>query len=773
MHRRKLLGILKYGERKRKNKKFQTGGSITASSAGYDWRDDPYEKQLAQERMARQKQAAKKTTATSQKFSSTFSPITGGLKGSAISAQRDFSEKQNAYFGQVNQPGGVEWANSAKGKAAYQALVNYGAQIQSRVTEEAANFKKAEEGLTAGDKEALAIFGDENGGTMFVKEGIPTEEKNEDGTFKMQGVFREIAIADYERNQSLAADDKNRRTIIPQNIASFMHWKKNLDMSGNSSIIDKYMKNGASSMETFYKENAAALLKASNYSIDKDSTTLMGEHSISFDDLKDGIKDMINGGTGNPSTHISSKNVSNSGQVAKVIDKIYTEAMRSGIGGADRMNASLRSEVFKDKSLGASLRAIRSDPKYKTERDKNAAVSRYIDGRMKVALVNRLVFAEKLKVDTKSTPGSNDKVKSNADDLTAALVGNVLSGTGTSKYEFSRTGPDGEVDGVYNTTGVKDVIRSTDMELDKYPTLETNKKLRDSLATTDVYLEDGSQMVGDDAIIKGNDIRSRMVLPKNANIDVVYLPTVNGEPVAQYFNSDQFIKIRKDSRDSYIKAYTKMHGKAPKYSSKDLMNNNNTHPNAAKEYRNWIAMGKYVSTYQSEFDNASAAGKTAAKRKLEMAKAAQDAALAAASSMSNIMRGNNVSIMPYATTTVMMNDDGDLNIEEIVQKHLPDADISTTSADHAYMEDVVNKIPGLEGVGDESNYWSSDTNVKFQVYMPLKDAVSRNQGKNTLKELLKNKGMLDKIINHVMDNSITYSDANGISTDQAIKFIMN
>jgi hypothetical protein len=53
MYKRKIMGILKYGTRgyaPAKTQAFQEGGTVAVSKA-YDWRDDPYELMLLQQRL--------------------------------------------------------------------------------------------------------------------------------------------------------------------------------------------------------------------------------------------------------------------------------------------------------------------------------------------------------------------------------------------------------------------------------------------------------------------------------------------------------------------------------------------------------------------------------------------------------------------------------------------------------------------------------------------------------------------------------------------------
>jgi hypothetical protein len=81
MYKRKIMGILKYGTRirTRKTQAFQEGGTVAVSKA-YDWRDDPYELMLLQQRLHKLLQgfaSGRKAASSGNKKIDTFLGLAG------------------------------------------------------------------------------------------------------------------------------------------------------------------------------------------------------------------------------------------------------------------------------------------------------------------------------------------------------------------------------------------------------------------------------------------------------------------------------------------------------------------------------------------------------------------------------------------------------------------------------------------------------------------------------------------------------------------------
>ena len=118
MHKRKNIGIIKYGSRLTKNKpviKFQTGGAASVAS-GYEWREDPYELMLMKQEaaglgeMGKRKTSGKsgsRSTAKDPKMRS-FDVLEGGFKGTRDVLNSNYKALQEKYMDEVARNPG-EW----------------------------------------------------------------------------------------------------------------------------------------------------------------------------------------------------------------------------------------------------------------------------------------------------------------------------------------------------------------------------------------------------------------------------------------------------------------------------------------------------------------------------------------------------------------------------------------------------------------------------------------------------------------------------------------
>lgn len=736
MHNRKLLGIIKYGKRIYKKKKLQGGGSIAVTTSQYDWRDDPYEKQLAQERLANQKMAAKKTTGGGgKKYSDTFSSLTGGFDGTRAIASQQFTGRQNEYRGMV-QKKGIDWANSPEGHSAYQEVLDFGAELQERLKAE----DKEMTALSTGAKDNLDTLAI-SGNSMFVF-------ANEGG----KKSYKEISVFDFNNNMSLADGDKSKAVYVPQTIGKFIDWKKRVDTSGDLTSVSRYLRDGSMNLTGYLKDNADPLLKSAQMTISKNGKTLIGASGkpINLDNLRTGLVDKINGGSGNL-TEVS-KTASNDNQIMNVVVEL-TDTLFNSSGDVNRLKDTLRAKVLSSTSvIERELQKIRGQ--YDTKKDRDIAFETYINKQMRIELVNSLMFKEKIKV-TKETGGGDDKTKPNGDATTNRIVDYVMNGVGGEKFGYMKT-----VEGVTATFNTTSVVAKSFGELeniDKKPSVADNPTLNAMGDTSKIYLEDGTLVTGQEGLLKDARGGRKLIIAPGSDVDNVWIPEINGKPNAHYYNQPKFIKIKLDTRKAYIN-YTKAVNKGFKVKAEDLMAQNKADPDAYGDYVRWIASAGSVKDYTKQLKTLKGQDKIDMMVKLKSAKAAAKAVGKAESDLAGALGNDKVALVRYAKVMTIVNDDGDLDLEEKLQEVYGNMNIKASSADHTYMESTVNKIPGYEGIGDESNYFWADTNVVAPMYFKMRSGGGGTT--NTMKENIKLQDVISDIDNYINQTTITKGNLN-------------
>ena len=236
MYKRKRTGLMPYSERKYSKKKLQSGG-VVGSAGGYDWRDDPYEQQLATAKMNREKADAKRSSksSTGKMPTRTFTALSGGLTGSTEAAKSIFDQAKTQYFNQIKALGdqGIAWANSVGGQEAYQKVLDLGTSLQVKLKNEKEDFDKLKENLKDTDMNTLAITGNK---AFAIKKTVDAEGK-------VSGDFSFIKMDDYY-------NDPSQFEILTMN--DFVNWKSNVDKNMRIDHMNDFLGKGALSQETFY-----------------------------------------------------------------------------------------------------------------------------------------------------------------------------------------------------------------------------------------------------------------------------------------------------------------------------------------------------------------------------------------------------------------------------------------------------------------------------------------------------------------------------------------
>ena len=761
MHKRKLSGIIKYGKRIKRHKKFQAGGSISVTTGEYDWRDDPYEKQLAAERLQQQKINAKAATSSSGgSFDSTFTPLKGGLEGTRKQFAAEFTQKQNSYLAQV-QANGTEWAKNPSGQAAYQSVLDFGAEKQELLTTEGKIFDK----LNKDSKEnmgALAI----SGGDMFVAIAQPSGGVDDTGNSRMRTMFKEITVEQYTTNQSLKTGDPKKMLIKPVKLSTFIDWKRKNYSAESVHLLKKYLGEGAESMEEFYKKNAAPLLKSAEITIDTSNERLNGSGNMTMNlsSLKGSIDGMLKGTSdGSGVSFISKVTSSNNASVMKVVNHIFSAALSEGSSyDTKRLRSTLQSEVLADVAVEKDLEGIRA--KGGSTEEINREIESYMDARMKIALVNRLIFARKTKTKTATGQTGEHKIKGDLDGITSSMASWIFNGDGDNKMEFEIRDKDGKRKSEYVTAGVSNALKPTVLKLDTEPLLSHNVAVNDSFNTGRIYLEDGTEITGPkglfgDMDVSGNSIESKLILKGGKGVDIVYVPEVDGKPNVHYFNQPRFTDVKDKMKQSYID-YMRDNGllkgdlKGAKIA--DLTKMNSSKPKAYREYVKFINMGKKLDVYKQIAATATGDRAVRAAKDLEMATKSADLLVTLGSELKAAFQGQQVVLKPYGYLSLLVNDDEGHDIEDKIQKSLPGVDLSVSSSDKERMA----KVQTDHGQGDHGNlmpqHWLPDSNVRFSALVKVTGALGRNgaSGNNGREQKLMNE-VENKIGSFVNSGSLT------------------
>ena len=754
MHKRKLTGILKYGKRIYPTKKFQAGGHIAVTTGEYDWRDDPYEKQLSAERLARQKQAAKTSNANSSgSFNSSFESLTGGLKGSREQYKKEFSQMQQGYLGAV-QERGVEWAKSPSGIAMYQQVLDFGAEKQQMLTAEGKLFDDLKKDAKK-DMGALAISGND----MFVAVVKPTGEVKDDGTPEMRTTFQEISIDEYTRNKSLAKDDPEKLEIIPRTLADFSTWKQQTYNPNSAHLIKKYLGKGAQSMETFYKENAEPLLKSAEVTIDKESKMLSGkgDMTISLVDIQETIDNIINGGDGSGASYVNTVTASSDKGVMRVVDHIFNQAISEGNSyDVKRLRNTLQAEVLSDPGVERQLQAIRT--KGGTKEEIQGEIDTFMASRMKIALVNRLIFARKTK--TKTEIGENGhKVKGDMDGQTSAVTSWVMNGDRDNTMVFSRENKDKKRKDKYVAVGMSNATKISELNIAENPLLSSNPIMEKDYDLKHIYLPDGTEITGEQGLFgehhRESGIEKMLILEPETGVDVVYVPEIDGKPNAFYFNQPRFTDLKDEMKQQYID-YLKDIGEGEGLKVADLTEGNHIDKVAYGKYRDFINMYDKLEYYKQKFASSTGDAKVKAKKDLDMATKSAQMIVEGQSKLQIAFRGEKVELRPYGYVSVLANDDGGMDIEDKIQPHFEGVSLDVSSADHTHME----KVQDSHNQGDYGNiynpgHWLSDDNVKFRILVKVVSPAGRNGAGNNAREAMLMSKLEKEVKKFVNSGSLT------------------
>lgn len=715
MHKRKLTGILKYGKRKYKVKKFESGGS-TASSGIYNWREDPYEQQLANAKLQRQKGTSKSSSSSSSKMPNrTFTPITGGLEASMASANQKYNMLKNSYYNEVKK-NGIDWASGAEGQQAYQQVLTVGTQLQNQVKSEKEQFDEFKKDLSTEDKGTLAIAN--NKAFVLIKNvGDDGKETWKEGIVDMDSYYKDM--------------DKYRIKTL----GDFMSWKRNRDPNMNTAAMEEFMGNGALSQSTIYDTYIKD--KVSDIGLE----TLPGKNMFALsdgttqnkDNIKNYLMDLASGGDGTaglPATFIETS--SNTGKLNTLVQDIYTK-VRQQVPESSRIFSSMEAEVLSDKNNIARLKAMT------TKEEKDA----FMNKQMKLTLANRILFNEKIKSKVKKTPGAGgegptgrDKTKLGYSDT--STLGFVTSGEGYKQFAFGSSTDDGR-NSEFVAPGIQegaakvsdlgvhgDIKASKEPEKARQNTYANNTWIQDNLYINDVYVGDGEKLTdiidAEQGAGTGKQVLNQEILLKpNEPVDLVFLPTVDGKPAVKLMQKLYQPKLK--MREAFIKSYNANYGKQLTIKPNELAPNN-TDPEKIKAYEayvQWVGNIGNIDSYKKAIKKGGTPDQLALyKKRLKMAEDARAAMTKSYKDVQRITGGRNIIMKKFAKVVGVVNEDSGW----FGPGHgVPDAINKSVGRDIVKQDPSVNEY--VDNMGRDAWNFTSDKNYSFDMYIPMKGSAAR------------------------------------------------
>ena len=726
MHKRKNIGIIKYGPRLSKNKttqKFQSGG-VASVESGYEWREDPYELMLMRQKESGLEDERKRRSAARKKASSSsntkdpkignFDVLEGGLFGTRTALNQKYKALQQQYRDEIasNPP---SWVSTIDSQKMFQHVVTVGQEFQEILRREQKQFNDAKAKLNTSDSEALAISSNNN---MMVI--------NKD-TKEYEFVHMTTYLDQMERYE-------------PQKLEDFMYWKENIDTSGASGdvrSINEFMVNNAISPEKVISQYINPNLNAISY-IEHNGFIEPQDNAAGnrFDSTKavaqmDNWNATIAGAiSGNEPKNI---NPTSRTSIMDAINVIYKDIL-GNTADRSRLQASLYAEVLKDNGHKSKMAAMKTN-------EERAA---YLEKQASLALVNKIYTKGSGKTSTESEGvGYKGKGESNAyiaglyrleagDEHGAYVYGSDFM-TGAEKDK--RRAVDvvvPKVNGIAKNGHLKLVV---DPEVAKKDGTTQNTVTGNTFMTTytntdNVYLENGMSLNSElGAGQAGTFLKDNVRIDPSTDVDLVYI-FMDAEGNVTMDEGKDIAALKLENRASFIKAYNdNLVEGMDKITVKpeDMLLGSND-PAAKKAYtlfQNWADSSADVDILTAEArknlspDN---------MRRRRMAQAAADMRARTGIALGNLRTKH---LVPMAKITVLVDNDGNIDMFDMAEAHskktgygdgIHKGDVS--EGDQDYMQDT-NGVDNWNVFKD----WTKMTNpqpfgddvYKMNILVPMSD----------------------------------------------------
>jgi hypothetical protein len=710
MYKRKILGILKYGTRGyAPTQKFQEGGFVAVSKP-YDWREDPYEMMLLQQKAAQTnasiRAAGRKggsSSSSANKKIDTFDRLKGGLPVTNAYINAKTAESQQEFYNKV-RTSEEGWASSVEGQIAFKKVVNEGAALSEQAINEEKDFNDAFNKIETEDRKTLAISS--NNGVMA-----------QDGTGKVQRIQMATYLDNVDKFKVLTVDE-------------FADWKKNADTGLQTNLTNEFLKEnavGANTMRKTYidgKEDQIQYEFRSGHIVSKPNTgDAKGVDIVDLDMFKTGISNMMLGGSFYQGTSVQAS--SQNDFSTDVVNSIYADIMRSS-ASQSQLGASLAAEILSDGYHVAEI------GKLKTSEEK----LNYLEDRKKLLLVKKVVDKNnygKSSSGAGAGAGTDEDVtsthKAKASGLTADLNAIFDQKTaaqytvGVENVNKKRTVSD------VSLPMLRDGLTQANLDLVQDPKASVDQKAKANRFNRNIAIDtysDNSQMylpsgenmrsvLGNSAEIVKQFIAEDAVIAPNDTMPIVFMP-VDAQGNIRTRDMLSLVPLKKDTRNKFLKS---VKGKLPvpiSTGADELLPGNTEAKKKAdyQEYSNWLQKGADIKMYQQR-----SAANPQNQDMVNDFLMAQDAAAAIASAstrMKNIT-GDGITLQPMLGTWIIFdNDRHDIkaNIETKVGNGFGKGMIlEATPTEKTFLQDI-------NGV-DNSNYGMFNDHVyKMMIFTKIK-----------------------------------------------------
>lgn len=555
MHKRNIGGILKYGERTYKNPtgKLQAGGGFSAYAKGYNWREDPYELMLLQNKFKQNRASTyadglgsigsgKGTRAGSSKITqmSDMPTLEKGLSGSRRIAQNQL-DAQVHEFRSLVAANGVDWVKGYDGQVAYQQLIRNATTLNAELISEKEQFDTS-----------LSEYKDKNGTNL---DTLAISSNNsmfviEKGVQGAKSITSSEYLTNMDKYQILTTGD-------------FAAWKQNesgMDKRSITEYLDKGAISSGSVIESYINphEDILQYKVIKNKLIKKGAEGEADEELGNVDKMTKGLLNKMRGQSvyqGTPTQEIGDNEA-----LEAAARSVYSTIFKASAQGSSKLNASLMAEVLKSAENVEAMKKMGS-----VEERAN-----FLQKQIAYTLLNKIINKSAIK-GTKSSEGAEggDSFSGKIDPLTGAAA-SLVADANSDKWKIGKgIVSEGEKRVGVVSFPVEDGLSSAELDIaqnkDSTQASKENLKINDNemlnkFAKTDVhnmYFEDGTSVVAalGGAEAAQNWLDEDFILKNGEGAKVIWVPTQDGKPAMKEYS--EFSEISLTARREYIEAMKK------------------------------------------------------------------------------------------------------------------------------------------------------------------------------------------------------------------------
>ena len=632
MHKRKVAGILQYGNRlnyTKKITKFQEGGHV-AVSQGYDWREDPYELMLLQQKAAKDnaklRYSAKNATKEKEQkpvksILGEFDSIKGGLDGSRKAAQQVADGMIQGFYDKLDK-NGREWLYSDAASMEFYKIQTGISSLTEQIKSEKIEFDKLRDGISEDSLSAKAIstsgdaFGfakDSNGKESPAVIPMTKYYANPDA-FKI-GTLSELI--DWKASQDVSGNNKIVATFLGDNAL------------GDNDLRDMYIKDRE---EVQFKIDKGMVIATADH-----ASVNAGEEVGSVDQVLANIKGVLSGkAVVNPNMATDELKI-----LKDVINDVTISVYRSEIANNTRLRSSLLSQAVQDSRVMDHLKEL--------PQEQRAA---YMDKAIGALWIEKIISKNYPSKDGSTNSDGSPKITAKVDQaggayasmfdsaykeqFTQGAILNISDGAVSKVYEYG----DSKDENILRMAAIKFPARTGVLEPIVFSNADAkgeekeqnfasrNNMIKNNLDVDRTYTLDGTPL--DDVMPGGQNAKDFLnesaLIEPGSKVDFVALPTdSDGKPIHAETYWVNVLKVK--TRHDYIKAYKAVTGKEPKFKAEDLVAGS-SHDKDYNAYKEWIQSGTNVASaeafYKAENKKSPNHKDTiAAKRAWDMAKLAE------------------------------------------------------------------------------------------------------------------------------------------------------